>query len=134
MMNVEGGLVMALTFDSSVKDLLKSPKAVEICKKHGMDLTDKRIKIVKGWSARKLAELKKLEQQASDRMIFLQSVVEEIGPLELEPDEDIQIEEEYRMLKNSTDIIEALMSSKECISSDDECIISGLRSLPLALP
>ena len=29
----------------------------EICKKHGMDLTDKRIKIVKGWSARKLAEL-----------------------------------------------------------------------------
>lgn len=76
--------------------------------------------------ARKLAELKKLEQQAADRMIFLQSVVEEIGPLELEPDEDIQIEEEYRMLKNSTDIIEALMSSKDCISSDDECIISGL--------
>lgn len=57
MMNVEGGLVMALTVDSSVKDLLKSPEAVEICKKHGMDLTDKRIKIVKGWSARKLAEL-----------------------------------------------------------------------------
>ena len=48
---------MALTFDSSVKDLLENPTAVEICKKHGMDLTDKRIKIVKGWSARKLAEL-----------------------------------------------------------------------------
>ncbi len=48
---------MALTFDSSVKELLKSPEAVEICKKHGMDLTDKRIKIVKGWSARKLAAL-----------------------------------------------------------------------------
>ena len=48
---------MALTFDSSVKELLQSPEAVEICKKHGMDLTDKRIKIVKGWSARKLAEL-----------------------------------------------------------------------------
>ena len=48
---------MALTFDSSVKELLESPPAVEICKKHGMDLTDKRIKIVHGWSARKLAEL-----------------------------------------------------------------------------
>ena len=48
---------MALTFDSSVKELLASPEAVEICKKHGMDLTDKRIKIVKGWSARKLAAL-----------------------------------------------------------------------------
>ena len=48
---------MALTFDSSVKELLTSPEAVAICKKHGMDLTDKRIKIVKGWSARKLAAL-----------------------------------------------------------------------------
>ena len=48
---------MALTFDSSIKELLENPTAVEICKKHGMDLTDKRIKIVHGWSARKLAEL-----------------------------------------------------------------------------
>ena len=48
---------MALTFDSSVKELLANPTAVEICKKHGMDLTDKRIKIVHGWSARKLAAL-----------------------------------------------------------------------------
>ena len=48
---------MALSLDSSVKELMGSPEAVEICKKHGMDLTDKRIKIVKGWSARKLAEL-----------------------------------------------------------------------------
>lgn len=49
--------MMALTFDSSVKELLENPTAVEICKKHGMDLTDKRIKIVHGWSARKLAAL-----------------------------------------------------------------------------
>ena len=48
---------MALNFDSSIKELLENPTAVEICKKHGMDLTDKRIKIVHGWSARKLAAL-----------------------------------------------------------------------------
>ena len=48
---------MALTFDSKISDLLQSPEAVAICKKHGMDLTDKRIKIVHGWSARKLAAL-----------------------------------------------------------------------------
>ena len=48
---------MALTFDSSIKELLANPTAVEICKKYGMDLTDKRIKIVHGWSARKLAGL-----------------------------------------------------------------------------
>ena len=31
---------MALTFDSKIKELLESPEAVEICKKHDMDLTD----------------------------------------------------------------------------------------------
>ena len=48
---------MALTLDSTVKELRTNPKAVEVCKKHGMDLTDPRISIVSGWSARKLAEL-----------------------------------------------------------------------------
>lgn len=48
---------MALTLDSTVKELKANPKAVEICKKHGMDLTDSRISFVSGWSARKLAEL-----------------------------------------------------------------------------
>ena len=48
---------MALTFDSTIKELRESPEAVEICKKYGMDLTDKRIKIVHGWRARKLAAL-----------------------------------------------------------------------------
>lgn len=48
---------MALTYDSTIKELRESPEAVEICKKYGMDLTDKRISIVSGWSARKLAAL-----------------------------------------------------------------------------
>lgn len=46
---------MALTVDSKIKDLCNNPKAVEICKKYGMDLTDKRIKMAFGISARKLA-------------------------------------------------------------------------------
>lgn len=46
---------MALTVDSKIKDLAANPKAVEICKKYGMDLTDKRIKMAFGISARKLA-------------------------------------------------------------------------------
>lgn len=44
-----------MTIDSKISDLLKNPTAVEICKKHGMDLTDSRIKLVSGWSAGKLA-------------------------------------------------------------------------------
>ena len=46
---------MALSVDSKVKDLAANPAAVEICKKYGMDLTDKRIKMAFGISARKLA-------------------------------------------------------------------------------
>ncbi len=46
---------MALTVDSKVKDLTANPKAVEICGKYGMDLTDKRIKMAFGISLRKLA-------------------------------------------------------------------------------
>ncbi len=76
--------------------------------------------------ARKLAEMKKLQQSAAERMIYLESVVNEIEPLELEEDEDIQLEEEYTMLRNSTEIIRALQASKECISSDSDCIVSGL--------
>lgn len=45
---------MALTVDSKVKDLAANPQAVEICKKYGMDLTDKRIKMAFGISARAL--------------------------------------------------------------------------------
>lgn len=45
---------MALTADSKIKDLTANPQAVEICKKHGMDLTDKRIKMAFGISARAL--------------------------------------------------------------------------------
>lgn len=45
---------MALTVDSKVKDLAANPQACEICKKYGMDLTDKRIKMAFGISARAL--------------------------------------------------------------------------------
>lgn len=46
---------MALSVDSKVKDLAANPQAVEICKKYGMDLTDKRIKMAFGVTARALA-------------------------------------------------------------------------------
>lgn len=45
---------MALTVDSKIKDLAANPIAVEICKKYGMDITDKRIKMAFGITARAL--------------------------------------------------------------------------------
>ena len=83
--------------------------------------------------ARKLSAMKKEQLSESERMIYLKAVVEEIRPLELEEDEDIQLEEEYLMLKNSTDIINALQSSGAYISNDEECIISDLNDAEFLL-
>ena len=83
--------------------------------------------------ARKLSAMKKEQLSESERMIYLQAVVEEIRPLELEENEDIQLEEEYLMLKNSTDIINALQSSGAYISNDEECIISDLNDAEFLL-
>lgn len=84
-------------------------------------------------SARKLSEMKKIKQSAAERERYLRTIVEEIEPLELEKDEDIQIEEEYLMLKNSTDIIKALLLSKAYITSDEECISDSLNDIESAL-
>ncbi|MGN0581908.1 MAG: DNA repair protein RecN [Oscillospiraceae bacterium] len=83
--------------------------------------------------ARKLSAMKKEQLSESERMIYLQALVDEIKPLELEEDEDIQLEEEYTMLKNSTDIINALQSSGAYISNDEECIISDLNDAEFLL-
>ena len=70
---------MALTFDSTVKELRQNPKAVEICKKYGMDLTDPRISFVQGWSARKLADLPGTGMNADQR----KALEEELNALNL---------------------------------------------------
>ncbi len=80
-------------------------------------------------TARKLSEMKQNFIRVSERKHYLESLVDEINPLELEENEDEQLEEEYLMLKNSTDIIHALRSSVMCIDSDGECIIDSLNTV-----
>ncbi len=76
--------------------------------------------------ARKLVELRKENQSVNARMNYLESIIDELEPLELEYDEDKQIEEEYNILKNSTDIIKALSETKLNICNDDTCIIDSI--------
>ncbi|MBP1564993.1 MAG: DNA repair protein RecN [Oscillospiraceae bacterium] len=80
-------------------------------------------------AARKLSELKASCAKAAQRRIYLETIVEEIKPLELEKDEDIELEEEYNMLRNSTDIIKALVSSEFCIDSDGDCVVDMLNTV-----
>ncbi|MDO5560619.1 MAG: DNA repair protein RecN [Oscillospiraceae bacterium] len=74
-------------------------------------------------SARKLGELKRSQKEKNARMQYLESIIDELEPLELTPGEDEAIEDEYMRCKNSVDIINALERSKAALRSDDDCIV-----------
>ena len=77
-------------------------------------------------TARKLGEIKNNQQTTSERIRYLQSIIDDIKDLDLEENEDQQLEEEYLMFRNSTDIVNALMYSKNCIDGDEDGISEKL--------
>ncbi len=77
-------------------------------------------------TARKLVEIKKNQQTTSERIRYLQSIIDDIQDLDLEENEDQQLEEEYLMFRNSTDIVNALMYSKNCIDGDEDGVSEKL--------
>ncbi len=77
--------------------------------------------------ARKLGELKKLEQSRAERSRYLNEVIEDIGVLELEENEDEQLEKDYETAKNSERTIRALNGVVQLISGD-EAVIEMLTS------
>ncbi len=83
--------------------------------------------------AKKYSEVMKKRNAASERKIYLSSVVEDIKHLELEKDEDLSLEEEYNMLKNSSDIINALNTSKNRIEGEDSGITDELSEIEIEL-
>ncbi len=67
------------------------------------------------------------EAEKNRRIAELNANIEEIGALELEEDEDVSVEEEYKAAKNIDRILKSLYSSKEILNGDnDENIISML--------
>lgn len=69
-------------------------------------------------SARKLGELKKLEKSRSERLSYLNSVIEEIGSLELSDGEEETLEAEYKIAGNAENIINSLRSAAEALSGE----------------
>jgi DNA repair protein RecN (Recombination protein N) len=70
-------------------------------------------------TARKLGELKKVEHIRSDRINYLNEIVEDMGELELYENEDEILESEYENAKNSEHIIVALNNAIQLISGDN---------------
>lgn len=83
-------------------------------------------------TARKLGELKKQEQSRIERSRYLNDIINDIGELELEENEDDILEQEYDTAKNSEKTIIALKSAVQIISGDEginDLIVSAEREI-----
>lgn len=70
-------------------------------------------------TAKKLNELKKSEHSKSERTIYLNAIIEDIGGLELVENEDETLEKEYETAKNSEKMIIAIKNAVQGISGED---------------
>lgn len=69
-------------------------------------------------SARKLGELRKIEHSKAERSRYLNTVIDEIGSLELSEDEEISLEKEYRVAGNAENIIKSLRHAVQFLNGD----------------
>ncbi|MGN1037512.1 MAG: AAA family ATPase, partial [Ruminococcus sp.] len=69
-------------------------------------------------SARKLGELRKIEHSKAERSRYLNTVIDEIGSLELSEDEEISLEKEYCVAGNAENIIKSLRHAVQFLNGD----------------
>lgn len=70
-------------------------------------------------TARKLGELKKLEQTRVERSRQLNEIIDDIGELELRDGEDEELEKEYENAKNSEKTIIAIKSAVSALTGEE---------------
>lgn len=70
--------------------------------------------------ARRISQLKQNNREKAARVAYLQSVVNDILPLGLEPGEDDLVEERFKVLDNAYELSRALGAASLLISGDDE--------------
>ncbi len=70
--------------------------------------------------ARRISQLKQNNREKAARVAYLQSVVNDILPLGLEPGEDDLVEERFKVLDNAYELSRALGAASLLISGDDD--------------
>ncbi len=73
-------------------------------------------------TARQLNELKKAEQNKAARLQELQTIIEEIAPLDIQPDEDTAIEEQYLAAAKAEETSEITALLRQMLTEGDENI------------
>lgn len=69
--------------------------------------------------ARQMKQVSLDEQQKTQRIAYLQSIVNDIGSLEIEKGEDEAVEERFRFADNSVALSDAVKTAISCISGDE---------------
>ncbi|MCM1314099.1 MAG: DNA repair protein RecN [Alistipes senegalensis] len=70
-------------------------------------------------TAKKLNELKKSEQSRTERTVYLNAIIEDVGELELSENEDETLEKEYETAKNAEKMIIAIKQAVQAVTGDD---------------
>lgn len=70
-------------------------------------------------TAKKLNELKKYEHSRTERTVYLNAIIEDIGELELSENEDETLEKEYETAKNAEKMIIAIKQAVQAITGDE---------------
>jgi DNA repair protein RecN (Recombination protein N) len=103
--------------------LLNSDRHLEILDDFGGDFTllnDYRVTFRElQQTARRLGELKKLEQSRTERSLYLNGIIDDIGELELSEGEDEALEREYITVKNSERTITAVRNAINAITGEE---------------
>lgn len=73
-------------------------------------------------TARQLNELKKAEQNKAARLQQLQTIIEDIAPLDIQPDEDTAIEEQYLAAARAEETSEITALLRQMLTEGDENI------------
>ncbi len=70
--------------------------------------------------AREISKLKQSEREKSQRTAYLSSVVNDIGPLDLERGEDDAVEERFKIIDNAVELSRAVRAAVSLLSGGDD--------------
>ncbi len=70
--------------------------------------------------ARQMQKVKQEEQAKAQREAYLNAIVSDIGSLNIQPDEDIVVEEKFKFADNAVTLGEALRTALALLQGDDE--------------
>lgn len=84
-------------------------------------------------AARQLNALKKAEQDKANRLRTLREIIEDIAPLDIQPDEDTAIEEQYRAAAQAEETAEITAMLRQMLTDGDDNISDALATATLTM-